>query len=45
MVFIAGDLTFRPALDQKELEELFQPLEDLQMPVYMVLGNHDVEHP
>jgi hypothetical protein len=37
MVFIAGDLTFWPEIDQKKMEELFQPLADLHMPIYMVL--------
>jgi predicted MPP superfamily phosphohydrolase len=45
MVFIAGDLTFWPPLDQKKMEELFRPLSYLEVPVYMVLGNHDVEEP
>jgi uncharacterized protein len=45
MVFIAGDLTYRPPIDVDQMEELFQPLADLRVPIYMVLGNHDVEKP
>ncbi len=45
MVFIAGDLTFRPSVNSEDMKELFQPLADLRVPVYMVLGNHDVEKP
>jgi len=45
MVFIAGDLTFWPEINKKSMEELFQPLADLRVPIYMVLGNHDVEYP
>lgn len=44
MVLIAGDFTFEPLPDQP-LDELFAPLRDLRVPVYAVLGNHDVEHP
>lgn len=45
MVFIAGDMTFRPSIHIEDMKELFQPLADLRVPVYMVLGNHDVEKP
>lgn len=45
MVFIAGDLTFWPTISKESFQELFQPLTDLRVPVYMVLWNHDVEKP
>ena len=45
MVFIAWDFTFWPEIDQKKMEELFQPIADLRVPIYMVLWNHDVEEP
>ena len=38
-VLIPGDFTYHPQFDQ--LETLFAPLKDLQMPVYLVMGNHD----
>ncbi len=44
MVLIAGDMTYHPRANQ-DLEELFLPLADLEMPVFAVLGNHDVEKP
>jgi len=44
MVLIAGDLTFEP-LPEQRLKELFAPLRDLNVPLYVVLGNHDTEHP
>ncbi len=44
MVLIAGDLTYEPLPDQP-LDELFAPLRDLEVPVYAVLGNHDVQMP
>ncbi len=44
MVLIAGDFTFEPTRDQ-QLDELFAPLRDLNVPIYAVLGNHDVEQP
>lgn len=43
MLLIAGDFTYYPELHQ--LPALFAPLQELQMPVYAVLGNHDVERP
>lgn len=43
-VFIAGDFTFYPTKNQ-DLDELFQPLGDLKVPVYAVLGNHDEQKP
>ena len=42
-VFIAGDLTYYPKID--ELDRLFAPLAKCHAPVYAVLGNHDVEQP
>lgn len=42
-VMIAGDFTYEPK--KGELAELFAPLSKLTMPVYAVLGNHDVERP
>lgn len=42
-VFIAGDLTYEP--DIPELESLFESLQNINKPVYWVLGNHDVERP
>ncbi|MEI6426098.1 MAG: metallophosphoesterase [Candidatus Absconditabacteria bacterium] len=42
-LFIAGDLTYYPNI--KKLEELFAPLKESNCPVYLVLGNHDVEKP
>jgi len=44
MVLIAGDLTNHPTASQP-LEELFQPLWDLNVPVYTVLWNHDTQAP
>jgi predicted MPP superfamily phosphohydrolase len=44
MVLIAGDFTNQPT-PQQSLGELFQPLGDLQVSVYAVLGNHDVQKP
>ena len=43
MVMIAGDWTFHAEPD--DLEDIFRPLSYLHVPVYGVLGNHDVEHP
>ena len=45
MLLIAGDLTFRPDRDEAALRALFRAFGDMQVPVYMVLGNHDVEKP
>lgn len=42
-VFIAGDLTYEPDISQ--LESLFESLQNINKPVYWVLGNHDVERP
>jgi len=42
-VLIAGDLTHWPKKD--ELVKLFTPLKSLKIPVYTVLGNHDVGRP
>lgn len=44
MVLIAGDFTYEP-LHEQRLEELFAPLNDLNVPVFAVLGNHDVQKP
>jgi hypothetical protein len=43
MVLVAGDFTYEP--DKDKLRELFEPLSDLNVPVYAVLGNHDAEQP
>lgn len=43
MVMIAGDFLYEP-LESQSLEELFQPLGDLEVPIYVVLGNHDTKH-
>ena len=37
-ILIPGDLTYWP---QKSLDELFAPLQNLKVPSYAVLGNHD----
>ena len=42
-VFIAWDLSYYPRINK--LHELFWPLKDSHAPVYVVLGNHDVEKP
>lgn len=42
-VFIAGDLTYEPNIS--ELGSLFAALHKIELPVYWVLGNHDVERP
>lgn len=41
-VFIAGDWTYEPKLD---LETGFAPLKQLTVPIFGVLGNHDLEKP
>jgi uncharacterized protein len=41
-VFVAGDWTYEPKLD---LQTGFAPLKQLRVPVFAVLGNHDVEKP
>ncbi len=41
-VLIAGDLTYYP---EEDLETLFSPLKDINIPVYAVLWNHDTENP
>jgi predicted MPP superfamily phosphohydrolase len=43
-VLIAGDFTFYPTKSQN-LNDLFAPLADINIPVIAVLGNHDVEKP
>lgn len=43
-VLIPGDFTFYPK-DSQNLEDLFSPLNDINYPVYAVLGNHDSEQP
>lgn len=42
VLLIAGDLTYAP---HRPLKELLVPLKDVKVPVYAVLGNHDVGHP
>lgn len=41
-VFVAGDWTYEPKLD---LHAGFAPLKQLRIPIFGVLGNHDVERP
>ena len=43
-VFIAGDFTYHPE-KISDLSRLFQPLSEISVPVYAVLGNHDEEKP
>jgi uncharacterized protein len=40
-VLIAGDFTYHP----KDMKVEFAPLVDLKVPIYAVLGNHDLERP
>jgi uncharacterized protein len=42
-VLIPGDFTYWP--DISNLDLLFTPLKNLKVPVYAVLGNHDVQKP
>lgn len=42
-VVIAGDLTYEP--QDEDLGDLFEPLAQLRVPVYAVLGNHDQQAP
>lgn len=42
-VLIAGDFTNYPNIS--EMDNLFAPLSDIKVPVFAVLGNHDVERP
>ena len=42
-VLVAGDWTYEP--ETEDLDRLFQPFAELKIPVYGVLGNHDVERP
>ncbi|USN54440.1 MAG: metallophosphoesterase [Candidatus Peribacteria bacterium] len=44
MVLIAGDLSYVPRRDQR-LEVLLSPWAESKVPVFAVLGNHDVEKP
>ena len=41
-LLIAGDFIYQP---KNNLEELFNPLKDIKIPVYAVLGNHDSQKP
>ncbi len=41
-LLIPGDFTYYP---HQDLDELFAPLADLNIPSYAVLGNHDSEQP
>ncbi|MBD3270588.1 phosphohydrolase [Candidatus Peregrinibacteria bacterium] len=43
IVMIAGDFTYDP--DLETLDEIFEPLEKINAPVYAVTGNHDDEYP
>ncbi len=43
MILIAGDFTYWP--DKDDIPYLFESLGLLEVPVYAVLGNHDVERP
>jgi len=42
-LLIAGDFTYDP--DMKKLEQLFAPLQKINVPIYAVLGNHDMQSP
>ena len=42
-ILIAGDLTYEPK--KEDIQQLFSPLKEIHIPVYVVLGNHDVEKP
>lgn len=41
-VFMAGDWTYEPSLD---MDAGFAPLKQLKVPIFAVLGNHDLEKP
>lgn len=41
LVLFAGDFSYHP----EGLDRLYQPFADLRIPLYAVLGNHDVERP
>lgn len=41
MIFIVWDFLYKPTQNQS-IEQLLAPLDDLNRPVYAVLGNHDV---
>ncbi len=43
-VLIPGDFTYYPTKTQN-LTELFEPLKNIKVPVYGILGNHDSEKP
>jgi predicted MPP superfamily phosphohydrolase len=40
-VLIAGDLVYDP----QNIDKLFEPFGDIAVPVYAVMGNHDLEYP
>jgi len=42
-LLIAGDLTYEPQLS--DMKKLFAPLQNVQVPIYVVLGNHDCQRP
>ena len=42
-VLIAGDFTLDAQIN--ELDNLFKPLEKLKLPIYAVIGNHDLQCP
>ncbi len=42
-VLVAGDWTYEPRIDH--LDQLFSPLKEVKVPIFGVLGNHDVERP
>lgn len=42
-VLIPGDWTLEPEI--KDLEKLFSPLKNIRVPIYGVLGNHDLQQP
>jgi uncharacterized protein len=43
LVLIPGDWTYYPKPDQ--LKDIFSPFKSLSIPIYGVLGNHDLEKP
>ncbi len=45
-ILIAWDLTYNPKkIDAESLEKIFSAFSQIQIPVFFVLGNHDIEKP
>ena len=42
-LLIAGDFTYEPVIPQ--FKTLFAPLKDVKVPIYAVMGNHDMQRP